>query len=113
MVDYLSIVNAVDVLIGNSSSAMIESPFFKLPAVNIGNRQKGRDCLPNVINVGYSWQCIAKGIKKALYDYKFRNSLKKMKNPYGDGYASKRIVSIISKINFDKFKIMKKNYFDS
>ena len=65
---YLSLLNYVDVMIGNSSSGIIESPIFKLPVVNIGDRQKGRLKNKNVIDTGYSKSDIYSGIYKALYD---------------------------------------------
>ena len=107
--DYYSMLKVVDVLIGNSSIGIIEAPSFKLPAVNIGNRQRGRDHTKNIINVDYSWQDIVKGIKKGLYDEEFIQSLKDLENPYGDGKASKKVVNIISNIDFDNFNIVKKN----
>ena len=109
--DYLSLLNAVDILIGNSSIGIVEAPSFHLPAVNIGNRQRGRDHLGNLINVDYSWKSIVKGVRKGLYDKRFIRSLKDIKNPYGDGKASKRIVRILSGIDLCNFTIMKKNCF--
>lgn len=109
--DYLSLLNAVDIVIGNSSIGVIEAPSFKLPAVNIGNRQRGRDCVGNIINADYSCRGIVNAIKKGLYDRGFLKNLKKIKNPYGDGKASRRIVDILSSIDFDNFQILKKNCF--
>lgn len=110
--DYLSILNAVDIIVGNSSSGIVEGPSFGLPVVNIGNRQKGRDHVGNVINVGYSWKNIVEAIKKGLYDEKFIKSLKNLKNPFGDGKASRRIVDFLCNIDLDNFNIKKKNCFD-
>ena len=109
--DYLSILNAVDIMVGNSSSGIIEGPSFGLPVVNIGNRQKGRDHIENVINVDYSCKNIVEAIKKGLYNENFISSLKNVNNPYGDGKASERIVDILSNIDLDKFDILKKDCF--
>jgi len=106
--DYLSILNSVDVFIGNSSSGLIEAPSFGLPVVNIGNRQKGRDQINNVINVGYSSDSIVKGAGKALSDKEFIKSLESLTNPFGDGSASKKVVKFLSKIDLDDSKINRK-----
>ncbi len=105
--DYAGIMNVVDVIIGNSSSGLIEAPTFKLPAVNIGNRQAGRLHGINVINVGYSKDDIRKAIKKALSPA-FREKMKKCKNPYGDGKSAKRIVDILEKVPIDDKLLVKK-----
>jgi len=105
--DYLSIMKIADVMVGNSSSGIIETPSFHLPVVNIGIRQKGRERAENVINVDYNKQEIKKAILKALYDKKFKNKVKKCKNPYGDGRAGIRIANILSKIKINK-KLLQK-----
>jgi len=96
--DYLGLMRMASVLIGNSSSGIIEAPSFHLPVVNIGTRQKGRERSTNVIDVGYDRREIVKAVKKALHDGKFRAKVNKCKNPYGDGNASQRIVKVLSKI---------------
>lgn len=106
--DYLSLLKSVDVLVGNSSIGIIEAPSFRLPAVNIGNRQQGRDFLGNVVHVGYDCPSIIKGIRKCLFDRKFINSLKNLKNHFGDGRSSQRIVNVLSNINLDRSAIIKK-----
>ncbi len=105
--DYFSVLNAVDILIGNSSIGIVEAPSFKLPAVNIGQRQQGRDYVGNIINVDNSTGSIIRGIKKGLYDKGFLKSVRQVTNPYGDGQASKKLVKIIRGIDFDNFKIIK------
>ena len=105
---YLSLLNYVDVMIGNSSSGIIESPIFKLPVVNIGDRQKGRLKNKNVIDTGYSKSDIYSGIYKALYDKKFKDNLEQMKNLYGDGTTSKQVVHILKSIEINKKLISKK-----
>lgn len=99
--DYLSLLKMAQVLVGNSSSGIIEAPSFGLPAVNVGTRQKGRERAENVIDVEYNAQEIKKGIEKALYDKVFREKVKQCKSPYGDGNASKRIVHILSTIKLN------------
>lgn len=99
--DFLSLMNVADVIIGNSSSAIIEAPSFKLPAVNIGSRQKGRERSSNVINVDYDSREIKNAVEKALFDKKFKKLINESKNPYGDGNTSSRVVKILGKISLD------------
>ena len=106
--DYLSLMKIASVLVGNSSSGIIEAPSFGLPTVNIGTRQEGRERAGNVIEVGYRKEEIEKAIEKAIYDKKFRQKVKKNKNPYGDGKASTRIVKILTELKIDKKLLQKK-----
>ena len=105
---YLSLLNYIDVMVGNSSSGIIESPLFKLPVVNVGDRQKGRIKNKNIIDTGYSEMDIYNGIYKALYDEKFKYDLEHMKNIYGDGTTSEQIVYILKSINLNKKLIGKR-----
>ncbi|MCG2825209.1 MAG: UDP-N-acetylglucosamine 2-epimerase [Thermoplasmatales archaeon] len=106
--EYLSLMKIVDVMLGNSSSGIIEAPSFHLPVINIGSRQEGRERAGNVIDVGYSKNEIIKAIKKALYDKKFKEKVKKCKSPYGDGKADERIVKILSELKIDKKLLQKR-----
>lgn len=106
---YLSALQFVDAVVGNSSSGLAEAPSFKIGTINIGDRQKGRikgdsviDCFPN-----------KKSIKEAfdkLYSIKFQNILSNTYNPYGDGCASQKIIEILKNVNFDN--ILKKSFYD-
>jgi len=100
--DYLSLMKVARVMVGNSSSGIIEAPSFHLPAVNVGKRQIGRERTGNVIDVDYKKDKIKKAIKKAIFDEEFRGKVKKCKNPYGDGRAGSRIAGILAKIKIDK-----------
>ena len=82
-------------LVGNSSSGIHETPSFKIPAVNIGNRQMGRERAANVIDVSNSKEDIIKGLEKALFDTDFRNFVKTIVNPYGTGDSALKIVEIL------------------
>ncbi len=99
--DYLSLMNMADVLIGNSSSGIVEAASFGLPTVNIGTRQEDRERTCNVIDADYNKERIKWAVKKAIYDKKFRENAKNCKNPYGDGRTGKRIAEILSKIKID------------
>ncbi|MCK4781633.1 UDP-N-acetylglucosamine 2-epimerase (hydrolyzing) [Candidatus Parcubacteria bacterium] len=105
--DYLSLMNIASVMIGNSSSGIIESSVFHLPVINIGTRQKGRERSENVINVDYNKEQIKKAIQKALYNKKFREKVKKCKNPYGNGNAGIKIAGLLSKIKINN-KLLQK-----
>ena len=98
---YLSLMNVAGVLVGNSSSGIIESPLFHLPAVNIGTRQQGRECASNIINVDYDTSQIIAATKTALEDAMFRGIVDQCKNPYGDGTASVRIAGVLREVEID------------
>ena len=110
--DYLSMLRYASALVGNSSSGIIEAPSFKLPAVNIGNREGGRLRAKNVIDVNCKSKSIIKGINKAL-SINFKKKLKKLKNPYGDGKASERIIKVVKKIDLGKSSIINKKFLDN
>ena len=97
---YLSLLSHADVMIGNSSSGLIEAPSFGLPAVNIGARQRGRLRGANVIDVAPSREEILRGIEAAQAPA-FRARARAAANPYGDGSAAPRIVDILSKVPLD------------
>lgn len=105
---YLSILKNADVLIGNSSSGIIEAPSFKTGVVNIGNRQFGRERASNVIDVDFNRSQIISAIDKILNDKKFIKKLKECNSPYGDGQAGKRISKILAEIKIDYGLIQKK-----
>jgi len=98
---YPSIMDKVDVVIGNSSSGLIEAPFFKVPTINIGDRQKGRICGETVINCKSDNILIYESIKKGL-SKDFMNSIKKSKNPYGNSNSSEKILEILKRMNLKK-----------
>ena len=84
----------------------MEAPSFKVPVVNIGNRQRGRQQAENIINCEFSNDSIIESIKTALSD-EFSAVLSRAVNPYGDGKSSDRICKILSDINLDR-KILDK-----
>jgi UDP-N-acetylglucosamine 2-epimerase (non-hydrolysing)/GDP/UDP-N,N'-diacetylbacillosamine 2-epimerase (hydrolysing) len=106
--EYLSLMNAADVMVGNSSSGIIEAPSFQLPVVNIGIRQQDRERADNVVDVDNNKEEIKKAIEKALYDEKFIEKVKKCKSPYGDGKAAEKIVEVLNSITIDEKMIMKR-----
>lgn len=105
--DYTGLLNTIDVLVGNSSSGILEAPTFKLPAVNIGNRERGRIPGINVINADYQTPDIIRAIEKAMSP-EFKESMKDCVNPYGDGQSAKRIVDILDNVNIDDKLLIKR-----
>ena len=97
--DYLNIMKLSDLMVGNSSSGIIESSAFKLPVVNIGHRQEGRECADNVLNVDYSSEEISNAINSCLYDQKFQEAVKNCINPYGEGNSSDIICDVLKNFN--------------
>ena len=107
--EYLSLMKTADILVGNSSSGIIEAPSFHLPVVNIGTRQKGRERSINIIDTSYEKMDIKKAIERALSP-EFRDEIKDSINPYGDGQASPRIASILAEIEITPELIQKRMY---
>ena len=104
---YFSLMAHAASMVGNSSSGIVEAASFKLPVVNVGNRQRGRVHAENVIDTGYSRAEIARGIDKAL-SVDFRKSLSGLVNPYGDGRSAERIIDKIRETPFDAKLLLKK-----
>lgn len=106
---YLSCMQHVDGVVGNSSSGIAEAPSMGVGTINIGDRQKGRLSATSVIN------CLptVDGIREAidiLYDSSFRSTLGQTVNPYGNGGASKKIVDVLSTHSLDE--LLKKSFFN-
>lgn len=95
-----------DVMIGNSSSGIIEAASFSLPVVNVGRRQEGRLRPRNVLDAHSDTESIRRAIYQAL-DPRFRQSLSGLRNPYGDGKASKRIAEVLVTFPIDALLIKK------
>ena len=104
--DYAGLMARAAVIVGNSSSGLLEAPSFELPCVNIGRRQLGRVQGENVINCGYDRDEIVSAIDKAM-DTGFKESLNGMKNPYGDGDSSNKIVKVLEEIEINEFLLNK------
>lgn len=109
-INYLSLLAHADVMVGNSSSGLIEAPSFELPVVNIGDRQRGRIRAQNVIDVPEcNKMAIVEAIGKAISDDR-KDSLKGMKNPYGEGGASEKITEKLKTVFLDETLIKKRFY---
>lgn len=106
---YYSCLNEFDIVIGNSSSGLGEAPTFKIPTINIGNRQKGRvkadsiiDCIPDKHSIISAFNL--------AFEETFQKMLKNVENPYGKGGASEMVLNTI--LNVPLNGITKKTFFD-
>lgn len=106
---YLSAIKFVDIVLGNSSSGLLEVPSFKKATINIGDRQKGRARASSVIDVRPFKEEILAAIKRA-YSKEFEQTLKDTINPYDGGNPSKKMVKILKEIKLDG--ILKKKFYD-
>ena len=110
--DFLSLMSHSSLMIGNSSAGIREAPSFKLPVINIGSRQNGRLRASNVIDVDHDIKQIKNAITKVFNDQEFKDSLKNLTNPYGDGTAAKQIVDVLSNVELDQKLIQKEICYD-
>jgi len=106
---YLSALQYVDAMVGNSSSGLAEAPSFQVGTINIGDRQKGRIMADSVIDCNNDKDSIIEAFDK-LYSKEFKTILSTSTNPYGDGGASEKIKNIIKEIHLNN--ILKKSFFD-
>ena len=104
---YVNLLRHASVLIGNSSSGLLEAPSLSLPVVNVGNRQRGRVHGENVIFVDHDHSQILAAIDKCLNDINFRNQVKLGKNPYGDGQSAKRVIKVLKTLELNDQLIYK------
>ena len=107
--NYLSALQHIDVIVGNSSSGISEAPSFKIGTINIGDRQNGRIKAESVIDCLSNKKDIKRAIKR-VYSAEFKNLLKNVKNPYGDGRSSKKIIKVLKNVKLDN--ILKKIFFN-
>ena len=105
---YLSALQFVDFVIGNSSSGILEVPAFHIPTINIGDRQKGRICNESVINSNNSLEDIEKSITFAL-DKQFRETIQQQEMLYGNGTAAEKILKVIKEHTIIS---LKKSFYD-
>jgi UDP-N-acetylglucosamine 2-epimerase (non-hydrolysing)/GDP/UDP-N,N'-diacetylbacillosamine 2-epimerase (hydrolysing) len=105
--DYWGLLKEMDVLLGNSSSGIMETATFGIPTVNVGIRQRGRERARNVLDADAEPAAIAQAVARAL-DPSFRASLAGIENPYGDGRASERIVRVLADVPLGEQLLLKK-----
>jgi len=107
--NYLSTLQFVDGVVGNSSSGLAETPTFKIGTINIGDRQKGRLKAKSVIDCMPSKTSIKKAID-TLYSEDFQKVFPSVKNPYGEGGATEKIMNIL--LNEPMPEDIKKKFYD-
>ncbi len=110
--NYLSAIKYAEVVIGNSSSGLVEVPSFRVPTVNIGDRQRGRLRAESVIDCEPTFDEIKKAVDFALSDEFKENVCSNVKNPYGDGKTSDKILDIITEWALKDEVDIKKKFYD-
>ena len=111
MKKYLSAVQHSKFVIGNSSSGIMEAPALGVPAVDIGNRQKGRISGKSIVHCSVDYKEIKKAVNEVL-DVVFLESIEQENNPYGDGCTSNKILEIIKEELSTEISSLKKRFFD-
>jgi GDP/UDP-N,N'-diacetylbacillosamine 2-epimerase (hydrolysing) len=104
---FLGLLKISAVLIGNSSSGLIETPILRIPAVNIGRRQDGRLSAENTIHATHDRKAISEAIKKAM-SADFQRIVETCSQPYGDGQAGARIAGMLAEVPLDKKLLIKR-----
>ena len=107
--NYLSTLQFVDGIVGNSSSGLAEAPTLKIGTINIGDRQKGRLRAKSVIDCNPDQKSIAMAIEK-LYSKDYQDEVKMVQNPYGDGNATEKIISVLTTCAISED--LKKEFYD-
>jgi GDP/UDP-N,N'-diacetylbacillosamine 2-epimerase (hydrolysing) len=108
---YLSALKYCSMVIGNSSSGLLEAPSFGIPTINIGDRQKGRIQADSVINCEPTKGDITKSIQLALSE-EFVQKAKKTINPYGNGDTSNKVIEVIKDYLLNSKIDLKKKFYD-
>ena len=106
---YLSALQYIDAVVGNSSSGLLEAPSFKIVTINIGDRQKGRIKALSVIDCEPKKEEISKAFEE-IYSKEFQEKLKNVGNPYGENCPSKQIIEVLKNVNLAN--ILKKSFYD-
>lgn len=97
-VRYLSALQYIDCVVGNSSSGIVEAPTFKVASINIGNRQLGRLSANSVIHVKADTKQIDEALSK-IYTTTYQQKLSVVKNPYGEGNSSNKVIQVLKNID--------------
>jgi UDP-hydrolysing UDP-N-acetyl-D-glucosamine 2-epimerase len=105
---YWSLLRQVDMVLGNSSSGIMETPSFAIPTINVGLRQQGRERARNILDAAPDADSILRAVRTAKSEG-FRRSLEGMTNPYGDGVASQKIVEVLTTVPLGQDLLMKRH----
>lgn len=104
--EFLDLLTSAGAIVGNSSAGLIEAAALRLPCVNIGPRQNGREKPANVIDADYGETVVRRAIQRAL-----KLDLRRMRHPYGDGRTGTRIAKLLASIDLDAISLRKRNTF--
>jgi UDP-hydrolysing UDP-N-acetyl-D-glucosamine 2-epimerase len=107
-ITYWSLLRQAEMLVGNSSSGIMETASFALPTVNIGIRQQGRERAANVLDAPADKFAILEAIATARSP-EFRQSFAGLLNPYGDGWASEKIVKVLTTVPLNQNLLFKRH----
>ena len=100
-IDFVNLFRSSSLIVGNSSAGLLEAASLKIPAINIGERQRGRLCGKNVIFSNSDYESIDAAVELSMESH-FQKNLNEMKNPYGDGNSSEKAVSFLKIHDFSK-----------
>jgi GDP/UDP-N,N'-diacetylbacillosamine 2-epimerase (hydrolysing) len=106
---FVNLLRNVDLLVGNSSMALLEGSYLALPAINVGNRQRERLHGGNVVFVDFDEKQIKETVEKILYDKKYRSNLKNCQKIYGVGNAAQNILSFLASLKKTRSELVSKN----
>ena len=106
--DFLGVMAAADVMVGNSSSGIIEAPSFGLPVVDVGPRQAGRQRADNVVSVAHDADAVEAAVERCLTDGDLRQRAADCDNPYDYGGAGERIVERLAAVDLDERLLRKR-----
>ncbi len=99
--DFWGLLAIAEILIGNSSAGLIETPYFPIAAINLGERQKGRQHAENLISIDFGADNVRKALNQAMTDEQYRAQVERCSQPFGDGKAGERIVEVIARQSLD------------
>lgn len=104
---YLNFLRHAMLVIGNSSSGLLETAHFKVPCINVGERQAGRERGQNVLDVPQNATALRQAVEKVIRDAAYRQSLQNGEHPFGEGKSAQRILEVLSKTTFDERLLQK------
>lgn len=107
--EFVNMLRNTDLIVGNSSMALLEGAFLRIPAINVGQRNKDRMNGGNVVFVNTNIAAIKKTAERILSDKSFRAKLRRCDSVYGDGRAAKRIVKTIKALNKTRAELLAKD----
>lgn len=98
---FVNLIRHASVLVGNSSMGILEAPYYKLPVINVGDRQLGRLNAGNVKFVNYDKKIIKSAMDEAIFDLTYKDKIESLKNPYGDADAHEKIIEFLANLDLE------------